>query len=84
MVVMADPLRPLNVGLVKLINLTKTVAEMLMDAGDPNLYPPEGFDAWDAENGRNFMLKAIKPKGQSWPSYDSSAFGDALGTPRRV
>jgi hypothetical protein len=70
-VVMADPMRPANVGKVCLINLPKVIAEKLLASGDPNLYPPDGFDAWDAVNGRNFMLKAVK--GQ-YTNYESSGF----------
>ena len=70
-VVMADPMRPQNVGKVCLINLPKVVAEKLLASGDPNLYPPDGFDAWDAVNGRNFMMKAVK--GQ-YTNYESSGF----------
>lgn len=69
--IVADPMRPQNIGRVCLINLPKIVAEMLMDAGDPNKYPPEGFDPWDPITGRNFMLKAVK--GQ-YTDYGSSGF----------
>jgi hypothetical protein len=72
--IVADPMRPQNVGKVTLINLPKVVAEKLLASNDPNLYPPDGFDAWDAVNGRNFFLKAIKPAGESWPSYATSGF----------
>jgi hypothetical protein len=71
-VVMADPMRPANVGRVVLINLPKVVAEKLLASNDPNLYPPEGFDAWDPIGGRNFMLKVTKTAGQ-WLNYDYSA-----------
>jgi hypothetical protein len=71
-VIISDPMRPQRVGQTMLIKLTKGVAEMLMDANDPNKYPPEGFDPWSPTTGRNFKLKAVK--GGQYTDYGASGF----------